>query len=234
MLDIDSIMNGVIYVVTSYDNISSFEDELMFKTHVNVVYNEIVRDQSILHKTDRPYLLGTFFSYIVEYINSQKSPIINPYKRVCLENAMYCFMRCINENEIMSRKQAGAMRMLLLMRENSYDCFNLVLRLNDNVPHFDVIAETKALINRVEIHCYNLYANDENHYMLDSKRMQRLQECIKKSENLNRKWLTTDTNSTWELWFAMLNFELEIPTYEYRFDEITEDDLESHTTRFYY
>ena len=160
------------------------------------IYNYFASFQDLLLTTEKPYLLGTFYSYFESWLRDDENLHIIP-----VENAFYCFLKAMLDEHNPERVPA-AMRMFVLMYDNGggtgeiihelfkrnfatfsgYDCtyeelMERIQRLNFVDRKFEqgkMMRRKNNIEYAIKSYCYSIFSNDQHHFFIDNDTMKRL------------------------------------------------------------
>lgn len=183
------------------------------------VYNAVANNQNILKDCENPYLLGLFYSYIEGAFRDSS------LGRICVENAFYCYMKCIEESESVLIRKSAAMRMFLLMYDNGYETAGIAHSSLEGTWEYDWNVESKILLEKVKQHCYCIFSGDNNDVSLDTRSMDRLAGYVRMSGFGGKEINYDATNYSWIMMRFYLQDELNYLNNPDRFEEISEDML---------
>ncbi len=104
----------LVATIHEYDNGGLSNEQFIENAHL--IYNAFACFPCPLQSYDYPYLLGIVFSGFAPYYKHD----INIYTSI-MENALFCFMKIIKEeNHNSSEYQCAAIRLLLLIHDNDW------------------------------------------------------------------------------------------------------------------
>lgn len=105
--------NLLVSTINDYNN-GGLENE-EFKKKAHEIYNSYANYSCSLPRTKYPYLLGIVFAGFAKYYKGN----IDYYTSI-MENALYCFAKCMKDSDSLSERQCAAMRLLLLIDDNDW------------------------------------------------------------------------------------------------------------------
>ena len=101
----------LVSTIDDYNNGGLENEEFVKKAHE--IYNSYANYSCSLPRTQYPYLLGVMFAGFAKYYKGN----IDYYTSI-MENALYCFAKCMKVSDSLSERQCAAMRLLFLIDDN--------------------------------------------------------------------------------------------------------------------
>lgn len=107
------LKNLLVSAINNYNNGGLRNEEFVRDAHV--IYNAYADYWCSLPTAEYPYLLGIVFAGFAKYYKGN----IDYYTSI-MENALFCFSKCIKNSASIGERQCAAIRLLLLIDSNDW------------------------------------------------------------------------------------------------------------------